>query len=55
MTKIEKEKEISENCFVKERDDIDQIKITENKKSLAFLFIKCIRYFDFIKKLIYFR
>jgi hypothetical protein len=32
MAKLEKEKDISENCFVKERGDFDQNKITENKK-----------------------
>ena len=29
---LEKEKDISENCFVKEQDDFDKNKITKNKK-----------------------
>jgi hypothetical protein len=32
MAKLEKEKDISENCFVKERDDFDKNKTTKNKK-----------------------
>jgi hypothetical protein len=32
MAKLEKEKDISENCFVKEQDDFDKNKITKNKK-----------------------
>ena len=34
MAELQKEKEISENCFVKERDDFDQNKITKNKKKV---------------------
>jgi len=37
---LEKENNISENCFVKERDDFDQNKKTKNKKKVSFFVFK---------------
>ena len=52
MAELQKEKEISENCFVKEQDDFDKNKKTKNKKKGWQFCLKIfIKYFNFIKEI----
>jgi hypothetical protein len=52
MAELQKENEISENCFVKEQDDFDKNKKTKNKKKGWQFCLKIfIKYFNFIKEI----